>query len=68
MTDTTLAQSYAATRDPEAFAALVTAYQQMVYSTCRRRLHNAGDLDDAVQETFLRLAQNAGTLRTNLGS
>jgi RNA polymerase sigma-70 factor (ECF subfamily) len=66
MTDATLLQLYATRRDAEAFAQLVDRYQQMVLATCRRTLHQASDLDDAVQETFLRLVQNAGAPHSNL--
>jgi RNA polymerase sigma-70 factor (ECF subfamily) len=40
--------------DPEAFRNLVETYQQPVYNLCYRMLHNAGDAEDAAQETFLR--------------
>src|SRR5580658_3014345 len=58
---------YAATRDSEAFAEIVTRYQRLVFATCRRKLRNPADVDDAVQETFLRLAQRAAELHTNPG-
>lgn len=58
---------YALHQDAEAFAHLVRQYQHLVFATCRRRLYNPADTDDAVQETFLRLAQNAGGIRGNLG-
>ena len=68
MTDTLLTKTYAATRSPEAFASLVTHYQRMVFATCRRKLHHAADLEDAVQETFLRLAQNAHAVQNKVGA
>ena len=58
---------YALHRDAEAFAGLVGRYQRLVLATCRRRLYNPADTDDAVQETFLRLAQSAGKIQGNLG-
>src|SRR5271170_204377 len=67
MATTALAQ-YAKTRDAEAFAQLVTQYQSLVFATCRRQLRNPADIEDAVQETFLRLAQKASQLHTNLGA
>src|SRR5690348_1057434 len=67
MPELDLLQRYAARRDAEAFAQIVRDYQRLVFAPCRRRLHQSADLDDAVQETFLRLAQNAAQLRTNLG-
>jgi RNA polymerase sigma factor (sigma-70 family) len=59
--------TYATTRDAEAFAQLVNEYQRLVFATCRRKLHDQADLEDAVQETFLKLAQRAGELRSNVG-
>jgi RNA polymerase sigma-70 factor (ECF subfamily) len=40
--------------DPEAFTYIVEAYQTPVYNLCYRMLNNAGDAEDAAQETFLR--------------
>ena len=68
MTDTFALERYAETRDPEAFAHLVTRYQQMVYATCLRTLGNASDAEDAAQETFVKLAQAAGQVRSNVGA
>lgn len=46
----------AATRgDQRAFARLVDAYQVPVYNLCYRMLGNAGDAEDAAQETFVRV-------------
>ena len=59
---------YVRTRDAEAFAEVVTQYQSLVFATCRRQLRNPADVEDAVQETFLRLAQKASQLHTNLGA
>lgn len=58
---------YATHRDTEAFSQIVDQYQRLIFATCRRTLHNPGDVEDAVQETFLRLAQKAGELHSNLG-
>jgi RNA polymerase sigma factor (sigma-70 family) len=67
MTQADLLSAYATRRDPEAFAQIVSQYQRFIFATCRRRLQSAEDIDDAVQETFLRLAQKAGELHTNIG-
>jgi RNA polymerase sigma factor (sigma-70 family) len=67
MTEAQLLNAYATHRDAEAFAEIVRRYQQLIFATCRRTLHHPDDTDDAVQETFLKLAQKAGDLRTNLG-
>lgn len=59
---------YAIHKDAEAFAQTVSQYQRFVLATCRRQLRNPADVDDAVQETFLRLAQRAAELQTNIGA
>lgn len=67
MTDTDALQRYATLKDPEAFAALVERYQQMVYAACLRCLNNHdADARDATQETFVKLAKSAGSIRGNL--
>ena len=40
--------------DDLAFARLVEAYEKPVYNLCYRMLGNAGDAEDAAQETFIR--------------
>lgn len=40
--------------DSDAFSHLVEAYQRPVYNLCYRMLNDAGDAEDAAQETFLR--------------
>lgn len=47
-----IAGAYAGNQD--AFAALVGIYQAAVYALCCRMLGNAGEAEDAAQETFLR--------------
>ena len=68
MSDAALPARNAARRDAEAVAALVGAYQSMVLATCRRPLSAPGDVDDAVQKTFLELAKNAGPLGAGLNN
>ncbi|MEK7414701.1 MAG: sigma-70 family RNA polymerase sigma factor, partial [Planctomycetota bacterium] len=53
--------------DQEAFATLVHQYGAMVRSTCRRVLGAGEDAEDAVQETFIRLARDAASVRSSLG-
>ena len=67
MTEANLLREYASRRDAEAFAEIVRRYQGLIFATCRRQLASSADVDDAVQETFLRLAQQAGNLHSNLG-
>lgn len=61
--DAAALKRYAATGDPAAFGVLVHRYEQMVLATCRRVLESRDDTDDAAQETFLKLARNAATIR-----
>ncbi len=68
MDDLTALRRYARAKDPEAFTHLVSVYQQMVYGVCLRRLANHADAEDATQETFLKLAKNAGRIRRNVGA
>jgi len=59
---------YAAGGDPRAFEILATRYQAMVLAICRRVLGNDADAEDATQETFLRLARSASTIKSNAGA
>jgi RNA polymerase sigma-70 factor, ECF subfamily len=45
------------------FHRLVTRYQRRVFAVCFRVLGSTTDAEDATQETFLRLARNAGSFR-----
>jgi RNA polymerase sigma factor (sigma-70 family) len=59
--DTELLGRIAASRDPDAFTALVERHGRLVWAVCR---HLAGpDADDAFQATFLVLFRNAGRIR-----
>ena len=49
--------------DTAAFARLVEAYQRPVYNLSYRMLHNSGEAEDAVQETFLRVYTKLPTYR-----
>jgi RNA polymerase sigma-70 factor (ECF subfamily) len=40
--------------DDQAFTRVIEIYQKPVYNLCYRMLGNAGDAEDAAQETFLR--------------
>lgn len=59
---------YARTRDADAFAALVSAYADMVYGVCLRVLGNTAEAEDAAQECFMRLAREAGRIHTSVGA
>ncbi len=67
MTDQQALEQYARNGDPAAFGQLVETYQRLVYAACRRQLRSEADVEDAVQETFLRLAKHASRVRRNLG-
>jgi len=56
---------YATQSDPNAFTQLVATYQHMVYAACHRRLDNPADVEDAVQETFIKLAKHAATVQND---
>ena len=68
MSDVEDLQAYRRERDAESFRRLVLRYQGMVYSTCCRTLDSLSEAEDAVQETFLKLAKSAGSVRSNLGA
>lgn len=67
MTDLQAFERYALERDADAFRHLVLAYKDMVYAVCMRRLQNSADVEDAVQETFIKLARRAGDIRQSVG-
>src|SRR5271154_3042786 len=66
--DMELLQTYARTRDAQAFSMLVANYSDMVYGTCLRILKNVADAEDATQECFLRLGRDSGKVHTSLGA
>lgn len=51
--------------DDLAFSNIVEAYQKPVFSLCYRMLGNAGDAEDAAQETFLRAYKHLGRYDPN---
>jgi RNA polymerase sigma factor (sigma-70 family) len=65
---TSALERYVSHGDAEAFRALVVHYQDLVYGTCSRVLGGSPDVDDAVQETFIKLAKKAPEIRTNPGA
>lgn len=54
--------------DPRAFELLARRYGAMVLATCRRVLVNESDAEDAAQETFFKLTQDAGVVRSNVAA
>ncbi|MEM7622529.1 MAG: sigma-70 family RNA polymerase sigma factor [Planctomycetota bacterium] len=68
MNDLVALQLYAERGDPRAFELLARRYGAMVLATCRRVLVNESDAEDAAQETFFKLTQNAGHVRSNVAA
>lgn len=66
--DLTALKMYAKRGDPSAFDVLALRYQNMVLATCRRVLRNETDAEDAAQDTFLKLARHAGSIRSHAGA
>jgi RNA polymerase sigma factor (sigma-70 family) len=62
-TDGDLLRTFLSRRDPLAFEGLVRRHGPMVLRVCRRTLGNVPDAEDALQATFLLLAQKALTIR-----
>lgn len=67
MDDLELLKRFVETDDAEAFRLLVQEHGRMVLTTCRRRLRCAADAEDAAQDVFLLLIENARNIRSNVG-
>jgi RNA polymerase sigma factor (sigma-70 family) len=67
MTDLVLLEKWIQTRDAEAFRALALHHAGMIYSTCKRILHNADDAEDVAQECFELLARTPSRPTAHLG-
>jgi RNA polymerase sigma factor (sigma-70 family) len=63
MTEKELLERYIAENDEDAFRTLIERHGPMVLGVCRSVLGEPHDAEDAFQNTFLALVQNAGTIR-----
>ena len=66
LTDATLLQRYAATRDGEAFAEIVHRHAALVFGVCRRICGNAADAEEVAQDCFVQLTLNANRIHSSL--
>ncbi|HIJ73476.1 MAG TPA: sigma-70 family RNA polymerase sigma factor, partial [Candidatus Hydrogenedentes bacterium] len=64
--DTVLLRRWAATRDADAFAEIVSRHSGMVYGTCKRMLGNASEAEDVAQECFIELVQAPAAVKRSL--
>ena len=59
-------ERYRVDRSPQAAEQLVQRHYPLVVSICRRYLRRQQDVDDAVQETFLKLLHHAGVIHSDV--
>ncbi len=61
-----LLNEYARTRDAQAFAGIVKRYQGLVFSVCLREHRDPHRAEEAAQECFVKLAQQAVDVRASV--
>ena len=61
-----LFQRYRRDGDARCYQQLLDEQRALVYSVCRRYLRDPADVEDAVQETFLKLSRNANRISGSL--
>ena len=64
--DVSLLRTWHATRDPDAFAEILSRHSAMVYATCKRVLGDPADAEDVAQECFIALARARKGIRCSL--
>lgn len=65
--DDELLASWTAEQDQQALACLVERHRPMVTTVCQRILRRSGDAEDAIQETFITLADRGATITGAVG-
>ncbi|MBN8524724.1 MAG: sigma-70 family RNA polymerase sigma factor [Planctomycetes bacterium] len=65
--ETALLASWTDGGDEAALSALLELHRPMVTAVCQRILRRTGDADDAIQETFITLAEKAATIQGSVG-
>jgi len=68
LSDAELLAQYRAARSSDVFARIVERHGPLVLRTCLRRLDNLHDAEDAAQDAFKALAQQADAIRGSLGA
>lgn len=63
--DCLLLEQFVTRRDDAAFEALLRRHGPLVLNICRKLLHDAHEVEDAFQATFLVLVRRAGSLRSD---
>jgi RNA polymerase sigma factor (sigma-70 family) len=66
--DMELLRSYVESGHSQAIGMLIHRHREMVMATSRRQLGCAADAEDAAQQVFLALIENAGKIRSNVGA
>ena len=61
-----LFERYRADRDRRSYERLVESHRPLVSSVCRRLLRDPNDVDDVVQETFLKLAEHIDSINASM--
>ena len=66
MDDLELLRRYASDGDRGAISSVICKYQKMVFGVCLRRIGNAADAEDAMQQVFMALLHSAGRINSSV--